>query len=322
MKITYHLLLLYFFLPILLHGQNSYNYEPSPDHPYGLPNPEAPKELLDFAPLIGECQCKSLARIDQNTWADTVDMTWRFKYIMNGMAVQDETLKADGKHSGSIRQFIPDSSSWYVHYYSSAGPTAKLPSWEGGKTDNGNIVLYKDQSAPNGTPGNYKITFSNMDGNGFHWLGEWVNKTETFSYPNWKIYCTKTSFENNDHEKKQILKNIAAFSNAYINGDYETLANSYTTDGKIFPDRQDIVEGRAPLQDWWTIKNGSKILDHKVTPTEIKFLGDYAYDFGYYQGQSQSKEGEKFDFKGKYVIVWKKVNGEWKIYLDIWNRLG
>ena len=23
--------------------------------------------------------------------------------------------------------------------------------------------------------------------------------------------------------------------------------------------------------------------------------------------------------KGKYVVVWKPVNGEWKLYRDIWN---
>ena len=90
-------------------AQEAYSYEPSKKHPFGLPNPEMPKEFLDYAPMIGECDCQSLARIDQNTWTDSVAMTWRFKYIMNGMAVQDETLKADGSHSGSIRQFVADS---------------------------------------------------------------------------------------------------------------------------------------------------------------------------------------------------------------------
>ncbi|MEO0573238.1 MAG: hypothetical protein AAF039_16140, partial [Bacteroidota bacterium] len=99
-------LFLLFFLPLFSFAQ--YDFEPSAEHPYGLPNPKAPKEILDFAPMIGECDCKSQKRNPDRTWAEPVDMLWRFKYIMDGMGIQDETLKADGKHSGSIRQFIPD----------------------------------------------------------------------------------------------------------------------------------------------------------------------------------------------------------------------
>ncbi|NNK76178.1 MAG: hypothetical protein HKP42_08950, partial [Maribacter sp.] len=100
-----------------------YEYEQSLDHPYGLPNPIAPQQILDYAPLIGECDCKSTSRNPDRTWAEPVAMIWRFKYIMNGMAIQDETLKADGRHSGSIRQFVPDSAFWYVHYYNTAKPS-------------------------------------------------------------------------------------------------------------------------------------------------------------------------------------------------------
>lgn len=168
-----------------------YKYEPSDQNPYGKLNPNAPKETGDFAPLIGNCTCKSVSRIDQNTWADTVSMNWTFKYIMNGMAVQDETLKADGAHSGSIRQYNADSSKWYVHYYSSSASVSKLPTWEGVKTENGNIVLYRDSPAPNGTPGDYRLSFFDITDEGFNWVGEWVNKAETFTYPTWKIFCRR-----------------------------------------------------------------------------------------------------------------------------------
>jgi len=80
-------------------------YEPTALDPYGMKNPKAPKQLDDFKPMIGMCDCDSERRNPDGTWAKAVKMTWKFKYIMNGMAIQDETLKADGKHSGSIRQF-------------------------------------------------------------------------------------------------------------------------------------------------------------------------------------------------------------------------
>lgn len=188
---------IYLYLTILLsfvfsaQAQVPYPFEPSIENPYGLPNPEMPEQFLDFGPLIGESDCKSITRIDQNTWGDTVQMIWRFKYIMNGMAVQDETLKEDGKNAGSIRQYIADSARWYVHYYSSAAPSTVLSVWEGNKTEDGKIILYKDQSAPNGMAGNYKITFSEITDKGFNWLGEWTTKDESILYPTWKIHCKK-----------------------------------------------------------------------------------------------------------------------------------
>jgi len=166
-------------------------YEPSKAFPFGQANPEAPQQIKDFEPMIGLCNCKSTSQNQDGSWSEPIDMTWKFKYIMNGMAVQDETLKSDGKHSGSIRQFNADSSKWYVHYYSSSSLPKTLPVWEGTKTYENKIVLYREQQAPNGADGFYRLTFYDMTKSGYKWIGEWVDKTETIVFPTWKINCTK-----------------------------------------------------------------------------------------------------------------------------------
>jgi hypothetical protein len=93
------------FLFTAFSGFCQFSYEPSSEFPFGRPNPEAPEQIKDFEPLIGECDCISVTRNADQSWADPVPMVWRFKYIMNGLAIQDETLKEDGTYSGSIRQF-------------------------------------------------------------------------------------------------------------------------------------------------------------------------------------------------------------------------
>ncbi len=49
--------------------------------------------------------------------------------------------------------------------------------------------------------------------------------------------------------------------------------------------------------------------------------GKRSNKLNYYEDISQNAKGETFEFHRKYVIVWRKVKGEWKIYLDIWNSI-
>ncbi|PNQ73478.1 hypothetical protein C1T31_07960 [Hanstruepera neustonica] len=178
-------------LIVPFHTFSQYEYAPNEEFPYGRPNPNAPQQITDFDQLIGSCNCTSTTRNQDNSWTEPENMIWTWKYIMNGMAVQDETLKSDGSHSGSIRQFIGDSSRWYVHYYSSKTRSTKLPTWEGNKKENGNIVLYRDQAAPNGTEGFFRLTFYDINKSGYKWIGEWVDRTETVVFPTWKIDCKR-----------------------------------------------------------------------------------------------------------------------------------
>ncbi len=167
-----------------------YEYEPNDANPYGLPNPKAPSEIKEYEQMIGICDCKSSRAGSDGKLAEPVSMIWEFKYIMNGMGVQDFTLKEDGTHSGSIRQFNPEEQKWYVHYYSSANPASSLGTWEGGKIGN-DIVLLKSQKAPNGMEGNFRITFKDISEKGFNWTGEWVSLDESIEFLSWKIDCLK-----------------------------------------------------------------------------------------------------------------------------------
>ncbi|MDY8138591.1 YybH family protein [Aquimarina sp. 2201CG5-10] len=295
-------------------------YEPSDAYPFGQPNPKAPKEITDYAPLIGICDCISQTRNQDQTWADPVKMTWEFKYIMNGMAVQDQTIKEDGKNSGSIRQFIADSSKWYVHYYSSASPSTVLSVWEGNKKED-KIILYRKQKAPNGMDGFYKIKFHDISEDGFKWIGAWVTTNESFSLPTWKIECTKRKDTQKISDKDQIMAANRAFSAAYIKKDYEALSKIYTVNGKAFPNRSPIITGYKNIKKAWSGSTDYTPVEHEIISEEIVVLGDTAHDYGYYKGKNLDKNGKEITYKGKYVVIWKKANNQWKMYLDIWNSI-
>lgn len=127
-------------------------------------------------------------------------------------------------------------------------------------------------------------------------------------------------YQGDQNDINRILENIKAFSAAYIAEDYEALANAYCEDGVILPPGADIIRGRAAIKKRWTLPEGMHVPYHRITPVEITIKEDWAYDVGYYEGSTLRPDGNEVDFKGKYLIVWKKESDDWKIYADAWNR--
>ncbi|MBT8384431.1 MAG: nuclear transport factor 2 family protein [Bacteroidia bacterium] len=145
-----------------------------------------------------------------------------------------------------------------------------------------------------------------------------IKSTYIFMFLSISLYAQEYSGSGEDINI--ILTNIKNFSRAYVGADYDKLTDFYSKDGKIFPTGADIIEGHLAIKKRWTLAKDTKILSHKITPIEISVVDNIAYDYGYYQGTS-SKNEVIDSWKGKYVIIWKKVEGDWKIYLDIWNRV-
>ena len=129
------------------------------------------------------------------------------------------------------------------------------------------------------------------------------------------------SYQGDKEAINTILSNIKLFSEYYTSANYEALANSYCRDGVILPPGADIIKGREDIKKRWILPEGVSVPYHKITPSEITVKEDWAYDIGYYEGTTIQANGEKADFKGKYVIVWKNEEGDWKIYADAWNRV-
>jgi ketosteroid isomerase-like protein len=54
----------------------------------------------------------------------------------------------------------------------------------------------------------------------------------------------------------------------------------------------------------------------KLDTVEVEGFGDMAYEVGKYA--LSGKTGKVSD-QGKYIVVWKKVRGQWKLHRDIFN---
>ena len=113
---------------------------------------------------------------------------------------------------------------------------------------------------------------------------------------------------------------IEAGNKKFIEGgakrDAAMIASAYTPDGQAFPPNSDVVKGRAALQKMWQSVLDSGIAAFELNTIEVESAGDLAYETGTYA--MKTKDGKVAD-RGKYCVVWKRVNGQWLLHRDIWS---
>jgi uncharacterized protein (TIGR02246 family) len=120
-----------------------------------------------------------------------------------------------------------------------------------------------------------------------------------------------------DDARAEIEKANQAFSEAVSKGDVAAIANLYTKDGAALPPGAPTVIGRAAVQDMWKGALGSGIKGLRLATTETDTQGDTAIEIGTFEATGEG--GASID-SGKYLVIWKREDGAWKLHRDIWNR--
>lgn len=103
---------------------------------------------------------------------------------------------------------------------------------------------------------------------------------------------------------------------AYNRGDAAGVAAFYTENGQALPPNSDFVTGRQAIQGFWqaVMDMGMKALTLKIV--ELEGHGDAAIEVGKYTFHGD--EGQVLD-EGKYIVIYKQEDGEWKLHRDIFN---
>ena len=99
-------------------------------------------------------------------------------------------------------------------------------------------------------------------------------------------------------------------------GDAAGLAALYTADAKIMPPNSDFVTGAETIQNFWQILIDMGIAAAKLEIVEVEGYGDTAIEASTFK--MFDAEGQTIDY-GKYIVIWKQVEGEWKLHRDIFN---
>lgn len=116
--------------------------------------------------------------------------------------------------------------------------------------------------------------------------------------------------------KKEIEAANNDLSAALAKGDSIAVGNAYTIDAKILYADAPVVVGRAKIQTQWakSINNGANHL--KITTLEVWGDENAITEEGIYE--FKSKENKSIAV-GKYIVIWKKEGGKWKLHRDMAN---
>lgn len=118
-----------------------------------------------------------------------------------------------------------------------------------------------------------------------------------------------------DSVKQSILEGNTKLMNAF-GKDASAIASLYTKGGQLMPAGSEAIEGHANIAKFWQSVFDAGITGATLETLEVSTMGDTAAEVG--KLELRNKEGKVVD-TGKYVVVWKLVDGTWKLHRDIWT---
>ena len=118
----------------------------------------------------------------------------------------------------------------------------------------------------------------------------------------------------------KVREEIAAanekFMATYKRGDAAGVAALYTENGQVLPPDGDFVTGREALRKYWQAALDQGIKESRLEIIEVEGHGDTAIEVSRY---TLIGEGGRVLGKGKYIVIWKRQAGLWKLHRDIFN---
>ena len=106
------------------------------------------------------------------------------------------------------------------------------------------------------------------------------------------------------------------FQKSIEQADLEVIGNLYGEDAKILPPNMDMLEGKDSIQAFWRGALEMGIKSYQPEILEVEYSGNLGFFVGKYT--LYGNENQVIN-KGKFLTVFKNIDGEWKVYRDISN---
>jgi uncharacterized protein (TIGR02246 family) len=119
--------------------------------------------------------------------------------------------------------------------------------------------------------------------------------------------------------RSQIASANQNFMDAFSRSDAAGVAALYTDDTKLLPPELPMMSGKQAVQTFWQGAMDMGIKAAKLETLELESQGNMASEIGRFTLTIQPEGGVNTTLTGKYVVVWKNQDGNWKLHIDIWN---
>jgi uncharacterized protein (TIGR02246 family) len=106
------------------------------------------------------------------------------------------------------------------------------------------------------------------------------------------------------------------FMEAFGRGDAASVAQLYTSGAQLLPAHSDVVAGTSAIQSFWQGVMDMGIQEVILDTLELETHDETAYEVGRFTIKAVG--GELAD-TGKYLVIWKRDGGSWKLHRDIWT---
>jgi len=87
----------------------------------------------------------------------------------------------------------------------------------------------------------------------------------------------------------------------------------------LLPDRGMPIKGRNDIFEWMKGANDAYSLVWEVLGVNVAESADMGWTWGEWRFTGPNQNGETVQVFGKYLFVWQKIKGEWKVVADIRN---
>ncbi len=111
-----------------------------------------------------------------------------------------------------------------------------------------------------------------------------------------------------------------AWDAAFAAKDIDAAVSYFAPAAILMPAHAPAIVGQEAIREWlgsW-LPNPDVASTFVLEDVEVAASGDLAYDRGTYHFTMETPQG-RIEDEGKYLIIWKKLDGTWKAIVDISN---
>jgi ketosteroid isomerase-like protein len=135
------------------------------------------------------------------------------------------------------------------------------------------------------------------------------------------LLCAVSTFAQTSADQKAIVAADNAWIKAAQEKNVDKAVSFYADDAIVMPPGAPIANTPQQRRAVWQglLSDPKSMLNFGRIKLEIAKSGDLACDIGWTEFKTTDAQGKTTTARGKYVVLWKKINGQWKVAADIVN---